>query len=109
MRQPHKAGCFGKARIPLEGTTSAKQKPRDAGLLVPEVGVEPTRPEGHGILSPARLPIPPLWLKRHGESYEEEPDSSNPGTLLAESNPCDSYYSTIRLYWQRIASAQGAA
>ena|GEM_PF-2581466 len=29
---------------------------------MPEVGVEPTRPEGHGILSPARLPIPPLWL-----------------------------------------------
>ena len=28
--------------------------------LMPEVGVEPTRPEGHGILSPARLPVPPL-------------------------------------------------
>src|SRR5688500_15753020 len=27
---------------------------------MPEVGVEPTRPEGHGILSPARLPVPPL-------------------------------------------------
>ncbi len=27
---------------------------------VPEVGLEPTRPEGHWILSPARLPIPPL-------------------------------------------------
>ncbi len=29
---------------------------------VPEVGLEPTRPEGHWILSPARLPIPPLRL-----------------------------------------------
>ena len=29
---------------------------------VPEVGIEPTRPCGHGILNPARLPIPPLWL-----------------------------------------------
>ena len=29
-------------------------------MLVPEVGIEPTRPEGHRILSPARLPIPPL-------------------------------------------------
>jgi hypothetical protein len=25
--------------------------------LMPEVGVEPTRPEGHGILSAARLPF----------------------------------------------------
>ena len=33
-----------------------------ACYVLPEVGVEPTRPEGHGILSPARLPIPPLWL-----------------------------------------------
>ena len=28
--------------------------------LVPEVGIEPTRPFGHGILSPARLPVSPL-------------------------------------------------
>ena len=28
--------------------------------LVPEEGVEPTRPCGHRILSPARLPVPPL-------------------------------------------------
>src|SRR5439155_6629223 len=27
---------------------------------VPKVGLEPTRPEGHRILSPARLPVPPL-------------------------------------------------
>src|SRR5918994_429696 len=31
---------------------------------VPEVGLEPTLPEGNRILSPARLPIPPL---RRGE------------------------------------------
>ena len=31
--------------------------------MVPEVGLEPTRPYGHKILSLARLPIPPL---RHG-------------------------------------------
>src|SRR5438477_309122 len=29
-------------------------------LAMPKVGIEPTRPEGHRILSPARLPIPPL-------------------------------------------------
>ena len=34
---------------------------------MPEVGVEPTRPEGHGILSPARLPVPPL--RRGSRSY----------------------------------------
>jgi hypothetical protein len=28
--------------------------------MVPEEGVEPTRPEGHTILSRARLPVPPL-------------------------------------------------
>ena len=26
------------------------------------MGLEPTRPNGHWILNPARLPIPPLWL-----------------------------------------------
>ena len=34
--------------------------PRD---MVPETGVEPARDFSHGILSPGRLPIPPL---RHG-------------------------------------------
>ena len=32
------------------------------GFLVPMVGVEPTRYRYHGILSPARLPIPPHRL-----------------------------------------------
>ena len=27
--------------------------------VVPEVGLEPTHPEGRGILNPLRLPIPP--------------------------------------------------
>ena len=31
--------------------------------MVPETGVEPARDYSHGILSPGRLPIPPL---RHG-------------------------------------------
>src|SRR5919197_463673 len=33
---------------------------------MPKVGIEPTRPEGHRILSPARLPVPPL--RRIGNS-----------------------------------------
>ncbi len=32
--------------------------------VVLEEGIEPTRPCGHRILSPARLPVPPLELKR---------------------------------------------
>ena len=34
---------------------------RDMRLkMVPETGVEPARANAHGILSPGRLPIPPL-------------------------------------------------
>ena len=36
--------------------------PKDLPRLVPMVGVEPTRYRYHGILSPARLPIPPHRL-----------------------------------------------
>jgi hypothetical protein len=36
---------------------------------VPKVGIEPTRPFGHRILSPARLPVPPLRLRLHGKRY----------------------------------------
>ena len=32
--------------------------------MVLEEGIEPTRPCGHRILSPARLPVPPLELLR---------------------------------------------
>ena len=35
---------------------------RPDAVKVPKVGIEPTRPCGHGILSPARLPVPPLRL-----------------------------------------------
>src|SRR5438874_6766523 len=34
-------------------------------ILVRKGGVEPPRPRGHRILSPARLPIPPLPHERH--------------------------------------------
>ena len=42
--------------------------------LVPKVGVEPTRPHGHTILSRARLPIPPL---RHSAEFYHTKE--NPG------------------------------
>lgn len=39
--------------------------------MVPLVGVEPTRYRYHGILSPARLPIPPqrLFFSKRFESF----------------------------------------
>ncbi len=36
--------------------------------MVPEVGIEPTRPLGQRILSPPRLPVPPL---RHRGGHAE--------------------------------------
>ena len=39
--------------------------------MVREAGVEPARPYGHRILSPARLPVPPLPLKRVPEAGVE--------------------------------------
>lgn len=41
-----------------------------------EEGVEPSRPEGHRILSPARLPIPPLQREYPGK--ESNPHSPDP-------------------------------
>ena len=38
-------------------------------LLVPEVGLEPTLPGGNRILSPARLPIPPLRQAGENRDY----------------------------------------
>ena len=39
--------------------------------MVPEAGLEPARPNGHRILSPACLPIPPL-----GHPWSEKRDSN---------------------------------
>ncbi len=36
---------------------------KNKGDFVLEAGLEPARPNGHRILSPACLPIPPLELK----------------------------------------------
>ncbi len=40
-------------------------------IVVPEAGLEPARPNGHRILSPACLPIPPL-----GHPWSEKRDSN---------------------------------
>ena len=44
---------------PQEGNMEIKHFKK----LVPRVGLEPTCPCGHRILSPARLPVPPSGLK----------------------------------------------
>ena len=36
--------------------------------MVPEAGIEPARPCDRGILSPLRLPIPPLGLKAQDDN-----------------------------------------
>ena len=41
-------------------TQKKPHKLSSARLTVPKVGIEPTRDCSHWILSPARLPIPPL-------------------------------------------------
>ena len=46
--------------------SSSGAKAERSEALVPEEGVEPSRPEGHGILSPARLPVSPLRPEERG-------------------------------------------
>ena len=46
---------------------------KSLNVLVPEVGIEPTRPCGHGILSPARLPVSPL---RHSGGEDRQYNAS---------------------------------
>src|SRR6187397_2991109 len=56
---------------------------------VPKVGLEPTRPRGHRILSPARLPIPPL---RPGGMVERGPGGARAATAAeASKRPRMSY------------------
>src|SRR3954453_14095315 len=42
-------------------------------LRVPKVGIEPTLPGGNRILSPARLPVPPLRRGSHGTRRSDCP------------------------------------
>jgi hypothetical protein len=51
------------SRCQVEASVSAQATGEDGipvNAQMPKVGVEPTRPFGHRILSPARLPVPPL-------------------------------------------------
>jgi hypothetical protein len=48
---------MSRIRRPILCIRSTKGSRRTKVLEVPKVGVEPTRPFGHRILSPARLPF----------------------------------------------------
>src|SRR5438876_6853969 len=68
-------------------SAATEVEPRSHSILfakmVPENGVEPSRPCGHRILSPARLPVPPLghckritqvlWAKEFEGCSDERP------------------------------------
>src|SRR5882672_750723 len=43
--------------------------------MVPGIGIEPTRPCGHRILSPARLPVPPA--RRNSRISQQHPTASS--------------------------------
>ena len=53
----------------LKSTLRAQKKGPPRRTQVPERGLEPPRPCGHWILSPARLPIPPLRLTAAKHMY----------------------------------------
>jgi hypothetical protein len=52
--------------------------------MVPGVGIEPTRPYGHGILSPERLPVPP---PRPGVPVYQPPSSVRTEYLVSKTRP----------------------
>jgi hypothetical protein len=60
-RTCHSSASAANRRLPLIGDCLPADQLRETFLL-PTEGVEPTRPCGHWILSPARLPIPPRRL-----------------------------------------------
>jgi hypothetical protein len=63
-----KAG-FTTAHLRASRYGGHQPSPDNERRLVPEEGVEPSRPEGHGILSPARLPVSPLRQRMKPSFY----------------------------------------
>ena len=56
------------------------------GKLVPEIGIEPTRPGGRRILSPLRLPVPPLG---HGKIIAQELEMPVLGRVAKHRADCE--------------------
>ena len=113
----------GQDRPPTSDDTPAPRKARKTLVLspsgndchpmrkLPEVGLEPTRPCGHGILNPARLPIPPLRrlvrLETHGRT-ERPPQVMGctiPNPCLPDKGcecPCDPIGPVSVGYWSAL-------
>src|SRR5207248_10744483 len=73
-------------------------------ILVRKGGVEPPRPRGHRILSPARLPIPPLPQERHpalGSLFWRQVASFGPEVAggTADAFPLDNQSEHVHLNW----------
>ena len=66
-------------------------------MLVPEVGIEPTLPEGNGILSPARLPVSPL----------RRPVVEYTGVVVRTDAPANRY-AALNGHLSRVAAANAA-
>jgi ATP-dependent phosphofructokinase / diphosphate-dependent phosphofructokinase len=67
--------------------------------VMPKVGIEPTRPEGHRILSPARLPVPPLRL-----GISDDRGAMRVGVLTGGGD-CPGLNAVIRAVTRRCLSA----
>jgi hypothetical protein len=89
-REPHQ--CVPFVRVPRSDSVQDRVRQRahlrvldkfDGGPtshnqgLVPGVGIEPTRPYGHGILSPERLPIPPPRRTRNSTAVARRARRTN--------------------------------
>ena len=96
----------------LRGLASVTKAQRPPGRVakglapMPEVGVEPTRPEGHGILSPARLPVPPLRRRSAIVAAVRQPKNARAtsyqcaGTVFSSRVASSSATSTISSPWR---------
>ena len=60
FRHSPPGGSLPVAGLEVSAQGAARRKHEPTSPTMPKVGIEPTRPEGHRILSPARLPVPPL-------------------------------------------------
>ena len=67
--------------------------------LVPEVGLEPTRPYGQRILNPSRLPIPPLGQERESRCKARSPSVSTLLSLCSEVSLTDDLFQASLVTW----------
>ena len=71
-RPPHPFAALRLRGMPSKMKRGRHSPPSEMPSMVPKEGLEPSRPFGYGILSPARLTVPPL---RPGEILGTAPNS----------------------------------